>query len=281
VVCPGINDDSSLTQTLRDLSSLKPEALSVAVVPVGLTQHRTHLPELNPVDASSAKQVIQQVEAFTQASQNQDFIFLSDEFYFKAGLPLPQYETYGDFPQLDDGVGTVRMLLEDFYALEESLPKTLTPPRNHLILTGQYAAMAITPIITRLNEIEGLYLDVVSVESQFWGMPVAVAGVITGQDILAALEKTELSGYQSAIIPAIMLKHDSETFLDGLTVSDLAQKLNLPFQVLQDPYSAEEFLAHLFEDMSKPESGSESGTTQTTANTSGKSERPISRQGRL
>jgi NifB/MoaA-like Fe-S oxidoreductase len=75
---------------------------------------------------------------------------------------------------------------------------------------------------------------------------VAVAGVITGQDILAALETTNISGYHSAIIPAIMLKHDSETFLDGLTVSELSQKLNLPFQVLQDPYSAEEFLMHLF-----------------------------------
>lgn len=271
VVCPGINDDESLTQTLKDLASLKPEALSVAVVPVGLTQHRENLPELNPVDNTSAKQVIQQVESFTQATQNQDFIFLSDEFYFKAGLPLPQYETYGDFPQLDDGVGTVRMLLEDFYALEETLPQGVSPSRNYLILTGQYAAMAISPIITRLNEIEGLYLDVVSVESQFWGMPVAVAGVITGQDILAALEHTDLNGYHSAIIPAIMLKHDSETFLDGLTVSELSEKLNLPFQVLQDPYSAEEFLSHLFE----------SNIKANMQDTMAPSNRPLSRQGRL
>jgi putative radical SAM enzyme (TIGR03279 family) len=267
VVCPGINDDDSLTQTLKDLVTLKPEALSVAVVPVGLTQHRQNLPELNPVDTTSATQVIQQVETFTQAKKNQDFIFLSDEFYFKAGLPLPQYETYGDFPQLDDGVGTVRMLLEDFYDLEATLPQTLSPARNYLILTGQYAAMAIAPIITRLNEIEGLYLDVVSVESQFWGMPVAVAGVITGQDILAALETTNISGYHSAIIPAIMLKHDSETFLDGLTVSELSQKLNLPFQVLQDPYSAEEFLMHLFEPITNRGESSLS--------------KPLSRQGRL
>jgi putative radical SAM enzyme (TIGR03279 family) len=242
VVCPGINDGEPLSQTLTDLATLRPEAMSVAVVPVGLTQYREHLPTLNPVEADCARQVIERVKAFEAQSGQQDFVYLSDEFYFKAGLPLPAYDQYGDFPQLDDGVGTARMLMEDFFRLAQALPPAIQPPVNVLILTGQYAAMTLQPIVTRLNEIDGLYVDLLAVESGFWGVPVAVAGLITGQDLVAALATTDVSGYRSGIIPSVMLKHGTDAFLDGMTVSEVSQQTGLPLQVVQDPYSAEELI---------------------------------------
>jgi putative radical SAM enzyme (TIGR03279 family) len=247
VVCPGLTDGDSLRQSLEDLYTLRPEAMSVAVVPVGLTQYRDKLSELTPVDQTSATGVIEIVEAFkAKHADAAEFVFLSDEFYFKAGLPLPAYGDYGDFPQLDDGVGTARMLLEDFFKLENELPAKVDEPFNVLLLTGKLGAMILQPIATRLNALDGLYVDLLAVKSQFWGDSVDVAGLVTGEDIQSTLSQMDISGYRSAIIPSVMLKQSTETFLDGKTVSEISTALNLPFQVVQDSYSARELVEKVF-----------------------------------
>jgi putative radical SAM enzyme (TIGR03279 family) len=243
VICPGINDGNLLTQTLHDLRSVQPACQSVAVVPVGLTQYRGHLPDLVPVDGASAAAVIERVAAFRQDTGTQDWVFLSDEFYYKAGQPLPQYGDYADFPQLEDGVGTARMLLEGFYRLEPSLPKTIEPSRNVLVLTGKLAAMTLLPIVARLNQIEGLYVDCMAVESQFWGQAVDVAGLITGGDIRVALQKIQVEGYAFGVIPGVMLKSGTTQFLDDLTVEDLVALCGLPIRVVRDPYNAQAFVS--------------------------------------
>ena len=246
VVCPGLTDGESLRQSLIDLYTLRPEALSVAVVPVGLTQFREKLSELTPVDQDSAARVIEIVEAFkAQHTDAADFVFLSDEFYFKAGCSLPDYSEYGDFPQLDDGVGTARMLLEDFFNLEKDLPQAVSEPYNLLVLTGKLGAMILQPIATRLNQIDGLYIDLLAVNSKFWGDSVDVAGLVTGEDILVQLSQMDISGYRAAIIPSVMLKQSTEDFLDGKTVAEVSQALDLPFRVVSDSYSARELMAHV------------------------------------
>lgn len=243
VVCPGLTDGNSLSHSLNDLYALRPEAMSVAVVPVGLTQYRQQLSELTPVDGDSAGHVIQIVERFKKDHPDaKDFVFLSDEFYFKASLPLPDYQTYGDFPQLDDGVGTARMLLEDFFSLEKELPERVADPFNVALLTGKLGAMVLQPIIARLNNIKGLYVDLIPVQSRFWGDAVDVAGLVTGDDILTTLSRMDLSGYRSAIIPSVMLKQSTEAFLDDMTVSALSHTLELPFQVVANSYSARELV---------------------------------------
>ncbi len=242
VVCPGINEGESLSRTLEDLYSLHPEALSVAVIPVGLTRHRDHLPALNPVETATAREVIDRVNAFVKKTGADDFVFLSDEFYYKAGQPLPDYTDYGEFPQLDDGVGTARMLLEDFYRLEPHLPEQCDPARKVLILTGKLATMTLAPIVRRLNGIRGLYLDCLTVESGFWGQSVDVAGLVTGQDLLDTLSRQDLSGYDFALIPSVMLKQDTDLFLDGVTVKEVAQKTGINIRVVDDPYSAKRLL---------------------------------------
>ncbi len=246
VICPGINDGDVLRQSLEDLATLRPEALSVAVVPVGLTRYRDSLATLTAVDAASAETTIAVVDAFKATHPDAaDFVFLSDEFYFKAGRSLPNYTEYGDFPQLDDGVGTARMLLEGFYALEESLPTALPQSVNVLLLTGKLGAMILQPIAARLNAIEGLYVDVTPVQSGFWGDAVDVAGLVTGADILGTLSKLDLSGYRAAIIPSVMLKQSTDAFLDGKTVAEISESLKLPFRVVADSYSARELLDYI------------------------------------
>lgn len=260
VVCPGINDGDALSQTLEDLYQLREgysdtddidEEMggveSVAVIPVGLTQHRGKLDELSPVDKACAQAVIERVETFRNDTEDDDddFVFLSDEFYHKAGQPLPSYEAYGEFPQLDDGVGTARMLIEDFYSLEAKLPESIDTAATHLILTGKLAAMTLQPIVQRLNEVKGLYVDLSAVDSDFWGEAIGVAGLVTGQDILGHLKGQDLSRYQSAIIPSVMLKEDTDLFLDGHTVNELSQALGVGFQVIDNPYSARELLEKL------------------------------------
>jgi putative radical SAM enzyme (TIGR03279 family) len=239
VLCPGINDGAVLTQTLTDLLTLRPEAESVALVPVGLTLHRDALTELTPVDAATARAVIDTVTRFNQP----DFIFPSDEFYFRAGLPLPQLANA--LPQLDDGVGTVQLLLKRFFDLEDSLPSALPAPRHMLIATGKLAAMSLQPIAQRLNAITHLHVDILPVSSQFWGQQVDVAGLLTGSDLRFALSQEPLDGYAGIVIPGVMLKQDTELFLDGVTVSQLATELGKPFTVIKDPYSAQELVTAL------------------------------------
>jgi putative radical SAM enzyme (TIGR03279 family) len=243
VICPGLTDGDSLRQSLQDLATLRPEALSVAVVPVGLTQYREQLSDLTPVDQQSAEGVIAIVEEFkAQHTDAGDFVFLSDEFYFKAGRPLPNYQEYGDFPQLDDGVGTARMLTEGFFALEKDLPASVREPYNLLVLTGKLGAMILQPIASRLNQIEGLYVDLLAIQSKFWGESVDVAGLVTGEDIVTQLSQMDLSGYRAAIIPSVMLKESTEDFLDDKSVSEVSQTLNLPFYVISDSYNAKELV---------------------------------------
>lgn len=243
VLCPGINDGPVLEQTLADLATLRPGALSVAVVPVGLTQYRGELPELKPVDADVSLAVIRQVEAFNQTYLGDPFVYLSDEFYLKANQPFPNYESYGGFPQLDDGVGTARMLLSDFFELAKTLPEAVSPKRHVAFLTGKLAAMILQPIVTRLNAVEGLFVETIAVENRFWGTAVDVAGLITGQDLLATLKNHPLPPHAVALIPSIMLKHGSQLFLDGETVESVSNASGVTLVVVQDTYSAEELLA--------------------------------------
>lgn len=245
VLCPGINDGAALRQTLNDLAALHPEMMSIAVVPVGLTQYRGALPDLTPVDADAARAVIEEVESFNRklVSQGQEALaHLSDEFYLKAGLPFPSYETYQDFPQLDDGVGSGRLLISSFFDLESSLPEALPVARRLVLLTGKLGMMVLQPIISRLNAIDGLFVDMIAVENHFWGQAVDVAGLITGQDIVKTLEKYDVSRYQGVVLPAIMLRHGTEEFLDGKTLQDVSKATGLPLLVVQDPYSAQELI---------------------------------------
>lgn len=238
VINPGLNDGEALTHTLKDLASLSDACLSVAIVPVGLTQHRTDLPELRALTQADALDVLDRLEAFQIETGLTDFAFASDEFYVLAQRAIPSYESYADFPQLDDGVGTARHLTQEFFELAEVFPSSITPARRYIAVTGELGAMVLQPIAQRLNQIDGLFLDVVTVKNNFWGKAVTVSGLITGQDMIATLSGQDLSGYTAILIPETMIKSGDVLFLDGLTLSDVESKLGCPIIVVSDPTHA-------------------------------------------
>lgn len=247
VVCPGINDQESLTQTLNDLATLRPQCQSVAVVPVGLTQWREQLPELQPVTENIAQSVIDRIDAFKEQTQIDQWVYPSDEFYIRAKAHMPKYDSYGDFPQLDDGVGSARLLVQEFFELESTLPATVEPARNEMIITGELGQLCLQPIVQRLNQIPGLYIDCVAVKNEFWGDAVTVTGLITGQDIKNTLASMDLSGYHRLLIPETMLKSGQPIFLDGVSVADLEAQFDCTIQVVADATRAQSLLDVLFD----------------------------------
>ncbi|MFS8857574.1 TIGR03279 family radical SAM protein [Synechococcus sp. H55.7] len=235
VVCPGWNDGEQLTRTLLDLAAFGqpvegiPTVLSAAVVPVGLTRFRPPNDELIPVDAAKAAEVIAQVEAL-QAQFRQElgsaFAWLADEWYLLAGRELPPAEHYEDYPQLGNGVGSLRLFLSEFEQVR--LPAGIPAPLKVLWVVGNAVEQAFQPVVKRMNSIRGLQLDLLPIASQFWGQTLTVTGLLTGQDILSALKSVEnLASYDGLLLPQIALK-DGERFLDDLSWQELQAQVGIP-----------------------------------------------------
>jgi putative radical SAM enzyme (TIGR03279 family) len=234
VLCPGINDGVHLDRTLWDLASFHggdiPTVASVAVVPVGLTRFRPNLAELTPVNQAKAKEVIAQVEALQQEFQakfGSTFAWLADEWYLIARQELPKSDYYEDYPQLGNGVGSIRRFLDEFdRAIADWDVTALHPPRTYTWVVGNAVEKAFHPIIERLNLIPGLKVNLVALASQYWGQEMTVTGLLTGQDLLANLTGKDLG--DRVLIPSVMLKHDEPKFLDDTTIGELAEKLRIP-----------------------------------------------------
>ena len=233
VVCPGINDGEHLTRTLLDLAQFHqneiPAVASVAVVPVGLTRFRPLEDELVPVTRADAIATIAQVTALQTQFRQQfgsTFAWLADEWFLIAGQALPPESHYEDYPQIGNGVGSIRQFLKAFERAAKKLPKALREPRHEHWIVGNAVAQAFQPIAQRLNQIEGLTLEMTAIASAYWGQEISVTGLITGQDIVQALQGKPLG--DGVLIPTVMLKHDEPKFLDDMTVAEVAAALGVP-----------------------------------------------------
>lgn len=231
VVCPGINDGEHLERTLLDLAKFHqgniPAVASVAVVPVGLTRWRPGEDELVPVVAQKAQEVIKQVQSL-QAKLRQETgancIWLADEWFLIAGEELPSAADYEDYPQIGNGVGSIRQFIQEFEAAIEKLqPQKINPPRKWTWVVGNAVEKAFEPIVQRLNQIEGLEVNMVALESGYWGVAIAVTGLLTGQDLLAGLQGRDFG--DGILLPSVMLKQGDSLFLDDMTLEEVAQKL--------------------------------------------------------
>ncbi len=237
VVCPGINDGACLEQTLRDLAAFYnpewPTVLSVAVVPVGLTRFRPADDELIPVTAAHARTVIEQVQPLQAQFQRQwgtPFAWLADEWFLIAGMPLPPAQHYQDYPQLSNGVGTIRLFLEEFASHSQDLPKQLPSPRHLSWVVGNTVGEAFQPLVRRLNQIENLHLELYPLASDYWGQRMTVTGLLTGHDLIHHLQGKFLG--DRLLLPSIMLKYDEPIFLDDMPLDKVQEALQVPIQVV-------------------------------------------------
>lgn len=233
VLCPGLNDGAHLEQTLLDLAMFHqgdvPTVASVAVVPVGLTRFRPTEDALISVTPVKAKEVIAQVQALQNKFQQHlgsPVVWLADEWFLIAGQELPPASHYRDYAQIGNGVGSIRQFLKQFQAAAQDLPAKLSDPQTLTWVVGNAVEQAFEPVVTRLNQVEGLAVKLAALSSDYWGQTITVTGLLTGQDILAALQGQDLG--DGLLLPSLMLKPEDGRFLDDMTVAQVAEQLNVP-----------------------------------------------------
>jgi putative radical SAM enzyme (TIGR03279 family) len=230
VLCPGYNDGDQLAQTVRELAHLHPAArgsyggvLSVAVVPVGLTQFRDRLAALKTCDAGFDRALIEEAEGWRERYRetlDTSFVFLSDEFYLNAGSPIPPARLYEGFPQLEDGVGLVRLFLDDVKKVAKRLPERVSTPRTATLVTGELARPLLQQLADTLSQVGGVRVNVCAVHNSFFEGNISVAGLLTGRDISAALDAMGDDLGERIVVPSIMLRDpDRDIFLDDMTLA--------------------------------------------------------------
>lgn len=231
VLCPEINDGAHLTKTLTDLASFHrgdfPAVISAAVVPIGLTRFRPEVDVLTPVTPTKAREVIAQVQelqAQFQLALGSTFAWLADEWFLIAGQSVPPESHYEDYPQIGNGVGSIRQFIKQFeIAAAQKLPASVAP-RRFVWVVGNAVELAFGPIVERLNQVDGLDVRMLALNSDYWGQAMSVTGLLTGQDIQAALAGQDLG--DGILLPSVMLKHGESVFLDDMRVDELEKVLN-------------------------------------------------------
>ena len=267
VLCPEINDGAILEKTLRDLAALHPKVVSAAIVPVALTRYNTD-ERLTRVTPEFCRRTIREVEKLQKEFRKtlgKTFAFLGDEIYIKGGVDIPSRRHYGDYPQIEDGVGMVRSFLNAFERLLDSCrkqtdrteavqlarrffknvrthPAARTPepiiagatlpidrPRGTklfgTILTGEMFAPTMSEQIDKYNELTGAKLKVLAVPNTYFGGDVAVAGLLSGRDYLNVAGQIE---GDFAIIPKHTIKSDEPILIDGMMFEELKSKFPVP-----------------------------------------------------
>ena len=233
VVCPGWNDGDQLRRTLRDLTEM--QFSSCSLVPVGITKYRQGLAKLRPVDAATAAEIIDIADEYGRENLERfgtRRFFCADELYLRAGRPLPQAEYYEGYRQLENGVGLMRSLEDDFLAglATVDVPARFSP---FTITTGTAAAPFLRGLVQRaMGDYPGLRGQVIAVENDFFGHTIDVAGLLTGQDISAQLRDRDLG--DRVLIPIHMMRHGETVFLDDYTVERLSRELGVPVQVVDE-----------------------------------------------
>lgn len=234
VLCPGINDNEVLKKTIFDLAAEFPRITSVAIVPLGLTRYNNDQ-RLTRVTPEFCRNVIDQVTAIQKqlhAKLGTNFALLGDEIYLRAGRRIPVRSHYGDYPQIEDGVGMVRSFANEFAALVRRLEReqwTSASNTSGTIFTGTLFAPVLRKMIDRLNEKFGTRLVVEALENSYFGGDVSVAGLLTGQELVQARQR--VTG-DFVCIPRQMLKSDDAIMLDGMKLDEVSRALGQPVHAI-------------------------------------------------
>ena len=236
VCCPGVNDGLRLSRTLKKLLELGSAINSVSVVPVGLTKHRDGLAELVPFDSELALKTVRHVERFAKRSfveSGRRVFFCSDELYIMAGLRIPSNNFYEEYPQLENGVGMMRLFVNEFIDRAHEL-KICGSDNIHpfSIVTGALAADYIKKLLKSLEKwVDKIPANVYAVDNDFFGNSVTVSGLLTGRDIIKQLKNKPLGS--RILIPRNMLRSGDDVFLDDIKVDELSAELNVPIRIVE------------------------------------------------
>lgn len=242
VCCPGYNDGKELLNSIHDLASFYPAVNSVAVVPVGLTKYRFGLEPLKPFTKELAGATIDLVESF--AAQCEQFygdkiVYCSDELYILAERELPGDEYYGEYAQLDNGVGMLRLLKVEFETALKMVDSDEGDAVRFSVVTGEAAAPYLEKLLmTAMEKCVNIKGQVFAIRNDFFGHQINVAGLVTGQDMIDQLKDKDLG--ERLLIPSNMLRHGETVFLDDMTVEDVEQELNV--KVIAVPQDGAELL---------------------------------------
>ena len=226
VLCKGINDGAALDKTISDLSDMYPSVTSVSVVPVGITKYRDGLYPLEPYDKQAAKEIVNQVDGWQEkllSKIGSRFIFAADEFYLKAETEIPPFDAYEDFPQIENGVGLIASMQDEFdFAIEDVRP--LKREKTVSIATGMAALSFVKSMADRLEEkTKNLKINVYGIENTVFGKNITVAGLLCGKDIINQLKNKEIG--EALYITTSMLRAGENVLLDDVTTADLEKEL--------------------------------------------------------
>jgi len=231
VLCPGYNDGEQLQRTMEDMAAWG--FASCSIVPVGLTKYRDKLSKLRPVTKEEACAIIDQVDAFgarCMESHGTRMFFCSDELYIRAGRELPDEEYYEGYVQIENGVGMLRSLIEEFEAglRMEDEPAEVS---RFTIATGVSARPYLQELLDHAADKLGISGEVVAIQNDFFGHTIDVAGLITGRDLIAQLKNRDLG--ERLLIPVNMLRHGGDVFLDDTRVGDVEAALGVTVTVVE------------------------------------------------
>ena len=238
VLCKGLNDGPELDRTLHDLIKYHPSLRSCAIVPVGLTKYREKLYPLEAFSPEECEAVIKQVNAYGDwclKEYGTRIFYCSDEFYIRAGLPLPSEEFYEDYSQIENGVGMLTSMRTEFDMELDYLDELLAifrAPRTVSVITGMAAYTHISSLANELaGRVDGLTVNVYPIVNNFFGERVTVAGLITGGDVVEQLCGKELG--DELLFPSVMLRADGDVFLDDMTPDALSKHLGVPVRATE------------------------------------------------
>lgn len=249
VLCKGVNDGEELNRSIKDLSKYLPNLESVSVVPVGLSKFREGLYPLEPFTKEDAKQVLSIIHGWQEKlfpEYDLHFVHASDEWYILAEEELPEEERYDGYLQLENGVGMLRLFINEFQEAFDSLKKKkgiLIPKRELSIATGRLAYRFIADMVEQIMQAyPQISIHVFAVRNDFFGEQITVSGLLTGQDIMAQLKGQALG--EKLLLPQNVLKSGEEIFLDDISLSELEKALQVPIDIVKS--SGQDFLDAVF-----------------------------------
>lgn len=230
VLCPGYNDKEELERTVSDLTKLYPYVNSAAAVPVGITKHREHLPNLEIFNEKTAGETIDQVDKLQKKYLKElgtRFIFLSDEFYIMANRKLLDYDEYEGFIQFENGVGMISKFEREIKDYLENLSEDhKSKIKKVSIATGHSAYEFMCEMAKCIMEkCPNVQIDVYKIINNFFGDTITVSGLVIATDIIDQLKDKNLG--ETLYIPRSMLKADEEIFLDNITLENLSDIMGL------------------------------------------------------